>query len=121
MKKLLLAGVIVLMTATSSSAGVCTGFSCNDVDVDVTENVYNTTEEFNTYVNEETTINEAKKRKFEVGIGADVTLYEDKSAKAIVDKVTEEYRYDWANGEHQAYTVVHVNLFQKIKAFFSKG
>lgn len=60
-------------------------------------------------------------RRFEVGMGVDVTLYEDKGEGAIVEKVTEEYRYDWANGEHSAYTVVHVNLFQKIKGLLSKG
>jgi hypothetical protein len=62
-----------------------------------------------------------EERKIEIGAGVDVTLFEDKSEAAIIDKITEEYRYDWQNGEHSAYTVVHINLFAKIKGLFSKG
>jgi hypothetical protein len=62
-----------------------------------------------------------EERKIEIGAGVDVTLFEDKAEAAIIHKITEEYRYDWQNGEHSAYTVVHVNLFQKIKNIFSKG
>lgn len=123
MRKLILTGAILLI-ATTGHAGI--NIDSNNAENSYnTENFYNTTnqyttEEFNTYVNE-TTINEKSKRRMEVGVGVDVTLYEDKHKNAVINKVTEEYRYDWANGEQQAYTVAHVNLWQKIKALFSKG
>ncbi len=121
MKKVILT-IAILFIASTAGATIIQNVNNNKINsptiIKKTKNVYKT-KEFKTYVNEETTINEAKKKRFEVGVGADVTIFEDKSEGAIINKVTEEYRYDWANGEHQAYTVAHINLWQKIKSFFS--
>ncbi len=87
----------------------------SSIEVNVEHETVNKT--FVTEINE-TTYVDADKRRFEVGVGADVTLYEDK--EGVIEKVTEEYRYDWQNGEHQAFTVVHFNLWQKVKNLFNK-
>jgi uncharacterized lipoprotein YehR (DUF1307 family) len=61
-----------------------------------------------------------EKHNAEIGVGMDITLYEDKTEGAIIDRISEEYRYDWQNGEHTAYTVFRVNLWKRIKRLVKK-
>lgn len=120
MKKVILAAAILLIPAYGEAyQNIENSYNTVNVNVKKVNKTKNVTKNFNTYVNE-TTINEDAKKRFEVGVGADVTLYEDKHTNSIVEKVTEEYRYDWQNGEHAAYTVVHFNLWQKMKNLFKK-
>ncbi len=124
MKKLVL--ILSIISATSvSSADIIKNVhnskinSPTTVNVTVKKKVINKTvnKKFVKEINVTEHVTEDKK-KFEVGVGADVTLYEDEGA--LVEKVTEEYRYDWANSDHQAYTVVHFNLWQKVRSLFKK-
>lgn len=119
MKKLVLGSMILLLASTAQAGYQNVENSYNTINVKKVNKTKNVTKNFNTYVNE-TTINEDTKKRFEVGVGADVTLYEDKHTNSIVEKVTEEYRYDWQNGEHAAYTVVHFNLFKQVKKLFGR-
>ena len=47
------------------------------------------------------------KESAEVGVGVDVILYE---GNFLVNTVTVEYKYDWANVDHQTYVVGTVRL-----------
>ena len=41
-------------------------------------------------------------RRNEVGVGTDIVLYEGKDGE-VLNRLTVEYRYDWANGENKTY------------------
>jgi hypothetical protein len=49
------------------------------------------------------------KKSTEVGIGTDLLFYEGAYGD-VLNEVTGEYRYDWANAEHQAYAVARIRV-----------
>ena len=56
------------------------------------------------------------KRDFETGAGIDVLIVESKGADVVG-----EYKYDWANGEQQAYVVLKTkkSLWSVVKGWFN--
>lgn len=66
--------------------------------------------------------NSVKKHRSPVGFGVDLILYEGNDGE-ISHLVTEEYKYDWSNGEHSAFTVLTVkskDVISAIKGLFNK-
>jgi hypothetical protein len=63
-----------------------------------------------------------RKENSEYGVGLDVVIWENETGKAdVIEEVVAEYKYDINNDDHQVYTVVRLNLWQKIKGLFNKG
>jgi hypothetical protein len=75
---------------------------------------------FSKIINECGIDNVHEKKDTAVGVGVDITLYEDKSEGAIIDRISEEYRYDWNEGEHSAFTVFRVNIWKHVKKLVKK-
>jgi len=72
--------------------------------------------------NHEPTVNTdtvSDKRSSAVGVGLDLIFYEDSLAD-ISYKVTGEYKYDWANGDHSAYAVVTLKLMDFVNKIRGK-
>jgi len=74
------------------------------------------------YHDHDTDTNTQNKRESEWGVGVDVELWKADNENSIIEKVTGEYRYDFnnSNGNHSAYLVAHVSLWDHIKGFFNK-
>lgn len=56
---------------------------------------------------------QSKKYRSPVGIGTDVTIYQDK--KGFLNQVNVEQRYDWQNGASSWYLVGSINLWKLFK------
>ncbi len=57
----------------------------------------------------------------EIGVGADVILWQAEDDSQLFYEVTAEYRYDTHSGNQEVYGVAKINLWSKIKKFFKKG
>ena len=54
------------------------------------------------------------------GVGADIVLWENETGKLdFIEEVVAEYKYEARYHDHSGYVVVRLNLWQKIKKFFT--
>lgn len=54
------------------------------------------------------------------GAGADIVLWENETGKLdFIEEVVAEYKYEARYHDHSGYVVVRLNLWQKIKKFFT--
>jgi hypothetical protein len=125
MKKIILTGAILLIASTGYTSYQNIENSYNTVNVKVknVKKIKHVTKEFNTYVNEDITVNESKKKRFEVGVGTHVTILKNKKEDKVFEKVQIDYSYDWQNSEQRAIAYVdfdatELKVFKKVGSFF---
>jgi len=54
------------------------------------------------------------------GVGADIVLWENDTGRLdFIEEVVAEYKYEARYHDHAGYVVVRLNLWQKIKKFFT--
>lgn len=110
--------VLMLLIATTAHAG---GYQQPAV-INKTFNKYiNETNIYNSQT-DVTKVYEAK-RRMEVGVGADIILWEEDADirdSVLFRSVSAQGRRDWNNGESSIYLVAEANAPKPVKSFFGK-
>lgn len=75
-----------------------------------------TYEDIDTDTNTDTTVS---RQGSEGGVGADVVVWQNPDRFSAIEEVVAEYRFDGVNDNHKIYAVVRLNLWDKVRSFFS--